>query len=154
MKKWVALILRLFLGGIFIYASLDKIAHPAPFAEAVYNYQILPDGLINITAIALPWLELFLGLCLFFGIWVPGAVLTANLLLLVFFAALAFNAYRGLNIHCGCFSTSAVGAETASMTQTLIRDGSFLLTGVLLFWLTCIDDARNRPSLKLSDLNS
>jgi len=36
------LLSRLFRGGIFVYASYDKILRPVPFAEIVYNYQILP----------------------------------------------------------------------------------------------------------------
>lgn len=47
---------RLFMGGVFLYASFDKILHPAAFAEAVYNYQILPDAAVNLAALTLPWL--------------------------------------------------------------------------------------------------
>lgn len=123
---------RLAMAGIFIYASLDKIAQPAAFAKDVYNYQILPDALINLTALVLPWLELFLGLCLLAGIWLPGAVLAVNGLLVVFLAALLFNTTRGLDINCGCFST---GAEAAAMSTTyyLIRDIAFLVIGAFLF---------------------
>jgi hypothetical protein len=76
---WLALITRLFLGGVFIYASVDKVLHPADFARAVYNYQILPNGLINLTALLLPWLELLLGMCLLAGVWLPGAELDGAL---------------------------------------------------------------------------
>jgi len=65
--SWLILIARLFLGRVFIYASVDKIFHPDDIARAVYNYQILPDGLINLTALVLPWLELLLGICLLTG---------------------------------------------------------------------------------------
>lgn len=54
---------RIFLGLVFVVASVDKIIHPKAFAEIIYNYQILPGSLINLTAIILPWLELLLGLC-------------------------------------------------------------------------------------------
>ena len=60
-QRVIILAARLILGGVFVFASIDKILHPAAFAEAVYNYQILPDNLINLTAIVLPWLELVLG---------------------------------------------------------------------------------------------
>ena len=45
---------RLILGGVFIYASLDKIAHPAEFAKAIGNYHVVPFGLENLMALALP----------------------------------------------------------------------------------------------------
>ncbi len=73
---------RLLLGGIFIYASVDKILYPAGFAQTIHNYQLLPDILVNITAVVLPWIELFLGLFLILGLWLPGAAVLTNLLLL------------------------------------------------------------------------
>jgi len=124
---------RLVMAGIFIYASIDKIAHPAAFAKDVYNYQILPDVLINLTALVLPWLELLLGLCLLAGIWLPGAVLTVNGLLLVFLAALVFNLARGLDVNCGCFSTGS-DAPVMSTAWYLSRDVGFLAVGVFLFF--------------------
>jgi hypothetical protein len=134
----------LILAGIFIYASLDKIAHPVAFAKDVYNYQILPDALINLTALVLPWLELFLGLCLLAGIWLPGAVLTANGLLIVFLAALVFNLARGLDINCGCFST---GSEAPAMSAGwyLLRDAGFLAVGIFLFYAVFFNRAPPRP---------
>jgi len=126
------IIARLVMAGIFIYASIDKIAHPAAFAKDVYNYQILPDALINLTALFLPWLELLLGLCLLAGVWMPGAVLSANALLLVFFSALLFNMARGLDVNCGCFSA---GSDTPAMSAGwyLVRDTLFLAVGGFLF---------------------
>jgi uncharacterized membrane protein YphA (DoxX/SURF4 family) len=122
---------RLAMAGIFIYASLDKIAHPAAFAKDVYNYQILPESLINLTALILPWLELFLGLCLLARIWLPGAVITVNVLLTVFMASLIFNLARGLDVNCGCFGT---GGDVPAMSTGwyLLRDALFLAVGLFL----------------------
>lgn len=125
---------RLFLGGIFIYASLDKIKRPDLFAEAVYNYQILPDILVNLTALVLPWLELVLGAMLITGVWLPGAVLLSTLLLLTFSGSMIFNMARGLNISCGCFSMEP---STDPMTWwTVIRDTSFLLPAFYLLFVS------------------
>ena len=55
---------RLILGGIFIYAAMDKIAHPDQFAEIVYNYKLLPGALVNLMAIVLPWVEILAGVFL------------------------------------------------------------------------------------------
>ena len=66
-------ILRLFLGLLFIYASIPKIADPAYFAAAVQNYQMIPDSLINVVAIILPWLEFVCGLLLLLGYWIRAA---------------------------------------------------------------------------------
>jgi rhodanese-related sulfurtransferase/uncharacterized membrane protein YphA (DoxX/SURF4 family) len=124
---------RLLLGGIFVYASFDKILYPASFAEIVYNYQILPDLLVNLTSLFLPWIELLAGLALIVGVWLPGALWIANLLLLVFFGTLIFNTARGLDIDCGCFTISIGPSSGGHMLWYLLRDGFFLFVGVLLF---------------------
>jgi uncharacterized membrane protein YphA (DoxX/SURF4 family) len=124
---------RLFLGIILTLASVDKALHPEAFAEAVYNYQILPDALINLTAIILPWLELILGSLLILGLWVPVAVGLSSLLLLTFFGAILFNVARGLDVHCGCFSTTGEAVSGAHMVWYLLRDAIFLLLALYLF---------------------
>lgn len=135
---------RLIMAGIFIYASIDKIAHPAAFAKDVYNYQILPDALVNLTALVLPWLELLLGLCLLAGVWMPGAVLSANGLLLVFLAALLFNMARGLDVNCGCFSTGSA-ASTISTGWYVLRDVLFFAVSVFLFYGIFLRRRRQNP---------
>ncbi|MFH1091066.1 MAG: MauE/DoxX family redox-associated membrane protein [Pseudomonadota bacterium] len=134
--KWAGvaiILLRLFLGGLFIYASVDKIFNPAAFAEIIYNYRILSGALINIAAIVLPWLELILGLLLLAGRFMPGAILIGTTLLFFFWTALLFNLARGLDIHCGCFSTQST--EQGSMLWYTFRDTAFLGTGIALFIL-------------------
>jgi cobalt-zinc-cadmium efflux system protein len=127
-----ALAARLILGAVFIYASIDKIAHPEAFAKVVYNYQILPDILINLTAIILPWLELILGFFLIIGLFREGSVGIVTALLVVFLGAMIFNLVRGLDIHCGCFSTRQEAASNISMCLYVFRDGLFLLLGLCL----------------------
>ncbi|MCK9273566.1 MAG: hypothetical protein M0P57_00570 [Syntrophales bacterium] len=121
------------LGALFLYASIHKIIDPESFAVAIYNYRILPFGLINIAAVILPWLELAIGLCLFFRVWYFGAVLLADLLLSVFFLALLISSIRGIDIQCGCFSTSNEVTLAGSMLWYLIRDGLLLFLGIYLF---------------------
>lgn len=122
---------RIILGLIFLYACYDKLLYPQAFAEVIYNYQVLPDGLVNITAILLPWVELVLGLSLILNVWIPGAAVLGNLLLLAFFAALLFNLYRGMDVSCGCFSTTP-GDKSAGYL-TVFRDLSFLFVSGYLF---------------------
>lgn len=132
MKKSLFFWFRLILGAIFITAAADKIFNPAAFAKMIFNYQLLPGFLINLSAIILPWLELALGLSLMIGLWLPGAVVLVNVLLLAFLGSLVFNLARGLNIHCGCFSTAATG-EPATLWY-LFRDSAFLLMGGYLLF--------------------
>ncbi|HWR68500.1 MAG TPA: MauE/DoxX family redox-associated membrane protein [Desulfomonilia bacterium] len=124
----LVVIMRIALGVVFLYAGLTKIADPAGFALAVYNYHILPAFLVNITAIVLPWVEVIAGACLVLGLWIPGGALIVSGLLLVFSVALGFNLARGLDIACGCFSSSPT-AEKITWWY-LLRDGSMLVAAL------------------------
>lgn len=121
---------RFFLGLLWVYASHDKVLHPEAFAQAVYNYQVLPDAAINLTALVLPWVELLIGICLLAGLWLPGASVLSTALLAGFAGTLMFNLYRGLDVYCGCFSTQAAGEPANYLT--VIRDVSFLAVSVYL----------------------
>jgi uncharacterized membrane protein YphA (DoxX/SURF4 family) len=99
--------LRLVIGGLFIYASLDKIAHPEAFARAIANYKITPYWGVNIIALVLPWVEMVAGLALVLGIWVRGSSFVFTAMIIVFIGAMAQAALRGIDTHCGCFSVDA-----------------------------------------------
>lgn len=128
MPRMIYKILRILLGVVFLYASFDKILRPALFAQAVYNYQILPDAAVNLTALVLPWLELLIGICLVAGIWLPGAAVISTGLMTIFIAALVFNQIRGLDIHCGCFSAESTDGPVGILT--VLRDVAFLAMSV------------------------
>jgi uncharacterized membrane protein YphA (DoxX/SURF4 family) len=118
------------LGGVLLFASWDKLHHPATFARAVYNFQILPDPLVNLTAIVLPWLELVLGLLLVAGVWLPGALVWCNLLLATFTGAMLFNLARGVDVQCGCFNASSTSAMIG--LWDVLRDLSLLALALYL----------------------
>jgi uncharacterized membrane protein YphA (DoxX/SURF4 family) len=122
---------RVLFGAIFLAASLDKIAQPAAFARVVYNYQLLPDTTINLVAILLPWVEAILGLLILGGLWLPGALSVANLLLIAFSSTLLYNLMRGLDVHCGCFSASTT--SHGPVWTYVLRDMAFLSLGGYLF---------------------
>ncbi|RJQ39346.1 MAG: DoxX family membrane protein [Nitrospiraceae bacterium] len=148
-EGFLALCARLILGAVFIYASIDKIIHPADFAKAVYNYQILSYYLINLTAIILPWLELILGVFLIIGLFREGSVCLVTGLLVVFLGSMIFNLARGLNIHCGCFNTSTGNTNNAAMAWYVFRDGLFLFPAFYLFYRTFLGKKR---TVKVYDL--
>ncbi|MGD8878537.1 MAG: MauE/DoxX family redox-associated membrane protein [Syntrophobacterales bacterium] len=139
-----ASVLRIVLGSVFIYASLDKIRHPDLFAEAVYNYQLLPDVTVNLVAILLPWLELLSGSLLVLGLWMEGSILILSGLMVVFIGALGINLARGLDVHCGCFITQSSDPITI---LTLFRDSLFLLFAFYLFYLYQIRQVHVKFSL-------
>jgi putative oxidoreductase len=136
---------RLILGGIFIYAGAGKILDPAGFAQAVSNYRMLPDLLVNPFALVLPWIEVIAGFSLLLGIWIPGGSLIIGALLFVFTIALSASLIRGLDISCGCFSTS-------SEAQTITW--SFLARDLLLMAMTVFVFLRDAGTASLSSIVS
>ena len=136
---WIERGARLLLGIVFIYAAAGKIGDPAAFAQAIANYQILPAGWINPTALFLPWLELVCGLGMITGICKQASALLVTLMLVLFTAALAYAAYRGLDIHCGCFSTE--GSGTPRLWLDLARDLILLSLAVMVLYRT----GRSKP---------
>ena len=122
--KILGVVARVALGVIFLVAAWGKIVDPAALAKIIHNYHILPDVLVNLAALILPWVEVVLGVCLITGFASRGASLLATALLVVFVAAMTYAYFRGYNTQCGCFTTKA--DEPISPT-TLMRDGSMLI---------------------------
>ena len=132
-SPFLSLAFRIILGSLFLYAGIAKIVDPMGFSLSIYNYKLLPDGLINVAAILLPWLEVIVGGSLLLGIGAAGGALIATALFSIFAGALTINLIRGLDIACGCFSTAASGGSISGFY--LFRDLSLLLMSlqVLLF---------------------
>lgn len=127
------IVARLILGGLFIYASLDKIANPMLFARVIESYKLLPLSLVTLPALILPWVELFAGICLLSGIFVRSAAMLLSSLLLLFILALGVSALRGLEISCGCFSTKL--GESENIPLLIVRDLLMLIPAwVILFF--------------------
>ena len=129
-NKYLLILLRVIVGFVFIYAGILKISDPAGFSDAINNYDLLPLSIVNIFAITLPWIEVVAGLFLLFGISVKENSLIISVLLIVFILAIVISLGRGLNIECGCFSTSSgtrVGIIKL-LENIILLTFSFLLT--------------------------
>jgi uncharacterized membrane protein YphA (DoxX/SURF4 family) len=133
-KTQILLISRLILGALFIFASIDKIIHPLAFAQVIHYYRLTPPDLINLLALLFPWMELVAGLFLIIGYRVKSSSLIINILLVFFIVVLAITAFRGINVACGCFSTST--AVKSNLVLRIIEDIGMLLLGlhILLFY--------------------
>ena len=128
----VLLLLRVFTGGIFVYAPIDKILHSGGFADSVWNYHLLPQVLVNLWALWLPWVELFAGALVLLGIWSLEAATVLNVLYVMFLIAIGQGVARGINFECGCFTQGGHG--TAASVNTILRDLWFLAMSLWLLW--------------------
>ena len=133
-RSVIALLCRVILGVILVYASIDKIVHPAEFAKAIGNYNVLPFGLENLLGIVLPILELLVGICLVLGIMLDGSAIIAAGMMIVFIIALSQAMIRGIDINCGCFKVTVENGGHQVGIRRIIED--FLFLGMSLMVLS------------------
>jgi hypothetical protein len=116
---------------MFLYTGVIHALDPMGFAEAVANYRILPAVLVNPFAVVLPFVEMIAGMALILGILIPGSSLIIAGLLFLFALALGIALFKGLDISCGCFTTSK---EAQSISWIfLVRDLGLLAMAVFVF---------------------
>ena len=121
-------IFEIILGGLFVYAGVQKLLHPYEFAEAVMAYRLLPMTLVGVVAAVLPWIEVAAGLCLVVGLKCRSSLLILSGLLVVFLAVILTSMARGLHIDCGC----------GLFTQRLVGPAALLEDLFLLAWATSL----------------
>jgi uncharacterized membrane protein YphA (DoxX/SURF4 family) len=145
-SPWLTIRVQLALGVIFIAAALPKIVDPPSFAHMIYNYRIVPGSLVNLSALAMPWVELLCGVALVLGIWRGTARTLIAAMLVTFIIAISINLARGNAIDCGCFDVSAAGKSVeerlADMRFVIFRDLGMLLMAAQLWWAAKHEPAR------------
>jgi uncharacterized membrane protein YkgB len=111
--KVALLLLRLAIGGVFIWAGAVKVFATQDFARDIQHYAIIPwaDGVL-LMAVYLPWLELGAGLAVVCRRLQFGGLVAIIGMLLVFLGALTSAWARGLDISCGCFGKESAAIRT------------------------------------------
>ena len=131
----VGLLARLGLGAVLIYAGAVKIPRPLTSERAVQAYEIFPMDLAGYIGIALPYLEVVLGVLLVLGLFTRVTAALSTLLMVAFIIGISQAWARGLTIDCGCFGGGGqIGAEETKYPQEIARDAAFALAGAWLWW--------------------
>lgn len=133
---WAGLVARLVTGGVWIVAGALKITEPDASIAAVRAYQLLPSSVAETVGIALPAVELVVGLALVLGVLTRGAALLSALLFVAFIVGIASVWSRGIEIDCGCFGGggSKSGAASAYPWE-IARDTALLAGSLFVAWL-------------------
>lgn len=128
-----AAFLRLLPGSVLLFSGyLKAIRPPEEFAAVLANYWLLPPGFLVPLARAVPWVEMWVGLCLVTGFGVRRAAVAAAVLYGVFVAFLAQALLRHLPMNdCGCFGRLGPLLRPA---QTLVMDIAFAAVCALAAW--------------------
>ena len=129
-SEYLSLVLRVYIGSIFITAAMAKLPYPAEFVEALAAYLIAPYVFVNFAAVVMPWVELICGLFLIMGLMTRATASIIALMLGAFTVAVIINLFRGTPISCGCFDT--VGEEIS--WWTIARDVSWVLLTLQIFF--------------------
>ena len=124
-----SIISRLFLAGLFLWASHDKVWEPLQFSWDMARYDLLPLWAVNTASVWLAWLEMLLGIFLLVGLFIRPAALWCLGLLAMFTGLMIYAGITGAGFDCGCFpgqSGHPAGFEAA------IRDLLFMLPSLWL----------------------
>jgi uncharacterized membrane protein YphA (DoxX/SURF4 family) len=138
---WITFAARLAVGAVFVLAGTTKLVNPGSFSATLLAYDVLPVDLLRPVALALPWVEVVVGLYLLAGLFTRVAAGAAIALLVVFMVAITQALLRGLSLEdCGCFGdiTSALpalqyvlGGATLGAAD-VVRDGVYAAMALLV----------------------
>jgi uncharacterized membrane protein YphA (DoxX/SURF4 family) len=111
--------IRLIVGLLLIYFSINKINDPQKWAEVIYQYRLVPFGLVNIVSIIFSWGELFAGVGILLGIMTRASSLVASGLVFAYLSAIQINIWREVYIYCGCFRKQAYLTDVTYMNRNI-----------------------------------
>jgi uncharacterized membrane protein YphA (DoxX/SURF4 family) len=94
---------RCALGALLIAAGALKLGHAAELAAAIAGFRLLPASAVSLLALALPPLEILVGLYLVVGLFTRAAAVASAAMFAVYAFAIASAVVRGIPANCGCF---------------------------------------------------
>lgn len=142
MNKRLIFLIRLVVGGIFIWAGILKIINPLGFADDILNYRVVSGEIAFFAALIIPWVELIAGFFLVAGIFKKGASFILSAMLFVFMVLIALTIIRGINIECGCF-----GSVSREVNLRLLLVDAVLFAGALFVFIKENITPEERPAL-------
>jgi uncharacterized membrane protein YphA (DoxX/SURF4 family) len=134
-RSGVALLLRLALAGVFIFAASVKLQQPQVFLSSVLAFKVIPDHadhLVKLTTFAVPWVEIVAAACLVLGFWTRAGAAVLALTLLGFIGLIISVLERGMSVKCGCFGRFQLFCAGDTLAWCNVWQNSALLAVALL----------------------
>ena len=120
---------------MLIYAGAAKVGRPLTSERAVQAYELFPSDIASWIGLALPFVEIALGVLLVLGLFTRPVAIASTLLMVAFVIGISQAWARGLTIDCGCFGGGGqIGADETKYPQEIARDVAFALAGAWLWW--------------------
>lgn len=129
---WIARLLRIGIGGIFLYAAFAKLNEARAFTASVVMLQVVPFRWAEWLAAMISLAELLAGAWLIVGWRLRASALAAMLLAAAFAFASGQAMIRELEFNCHCFG---ITAQPPPAGLVLVRALLLLGLATLLRWL-------------------
>lgn len=130
-------VLRVLLGGLFVFAAVMKLQDIQGFAFSVKAFELFPAGADHapkLLAFVVPWTELLVGLLLIVGLWTRAASLLLAVILVGFIGGIISVLARDLNVSCGCFGRFERPCTGPISSCHIIRNSVLLAGTLFVLW--------------------
>ncbi|MBI4372199.1 MAG: DoxX family protein [Candidatus Omnitrophica bacterium] len=126
----IQFLMRILVGGIFVYSGWSKLMVPVEnFMAVIEGYQFLRPHAIELLATWLPWTELVFGAFLLLGFLTRASAAILGIFLAVFIYLISRSLWLHLPVsECGCFGSGIALAPW----QALMLDSGLLLASIVL----------------------
>lgn len=133
MRAWIIVVARLYAGLMLLIYGFPKLVEPSDLLKSIRTYEILPTQppiYLNLSAVALPWLEILAGLAILLSPLRRGASALSAIVLIVFTSAILWRtfaimeadglAFTQISFDCGCGSGEVIIWQKMIFNSSLI----------------------------------
>lgn len=134
-EKWIPIagvLGRLVVGGVFVFAGLQKLFDPVAFAQDIANYQAFPYWTWNLAAAIVPVTEVLAGLAVLTGFKRRAGAIVLGSLTVAFLGLILSVIVRGIDLDCGCFGEAV---ESGSVGWPMVLRNVGLLVAIMAAYL-------------------
>ena len=130
---WTYRIIRIFIGGVFLWSGFGKLLDPKSFAVIIEAYGLIPGSWVMPVAVLLPALEVVAALGLLMDI--EGSLTMISVLLVLFMTIVSYGIWMGLDVDCGCFGPEDLeGKAYHGLRPALYRDIVMMVAVIFLYY--------------------